>query len=141
MASAAVDVTDNLRILHVPIVFDDNLDVCGAALRDALARQLRHHVRPAPQALVIWGPFGSGKRLLMQRMLSLYPDKFALPTVYTSNPASKGGSFKLVGTAFIDDLRREGLLAYEESALGHTYAVAKADICRCDCTLQACALR
>lgn len=128
--AAATDVMDSFRISHVPIVQDDDIDVCTAALRDVLADILRHHISPAPKAAVFSGPFGSGKRILMQRILSLYSDRFCMPPVYTTNAASAGGTFTLVEEGFIDGLEQDGLLAFKQTALGKLYAVSKGDVCR-----------
>ena len=130
LAAAAAEVTDNLRIGHVPIVADDNLDICIAALRDALASELPHHISPSPQAIVFSGPFGCGKRRLIQRILSTYPDKFCLPPVYTTSTTGIRGNFIAVTKDFIDDLERKGLLAFKELASDYAYAVSKADVCR-----------
>lgn len=67
----------------------------------------------------------------MQRILSLYPDRFCMPPVYTTNKASEGDTFTLVEEGFIDGLEQDGLLAFKQAALGKLYAVSRADVCRC----------
>ena len=74
--------------------------------------------------------YGSGKRLLMQRILSLYPEKFCVPPVYTTNAASAGGNFTLVEESFIHGLERDGLLAFKQFARNELYAASKADLRR-----------
>jgi hypothetical protein len=130
LSKTAADVTDALRSSRVLSVTDDNAYVCVAALRDALAARMPHHISPSPKAMVLSGPFGSGKKLLMQRVLSLHPDKFGLAPVYTT-ATTAGGTFEKVEEDFIHCLGQEGLLLFMESAAGHLYAVSKADTCRC----------
>lgn len=131
-AAAAAEATDNLRIAHVPTVVDDHSVLATLALRDVLAGHLRHHLDPGSPPLVVAGPFGSGKRLLLQRMLSLYPTGFQLVPVYTTAAVeSPGGSLRHVGADFVAGLEEQGLIAFRMEALGHPYVASRADVCEC----------
>jgi hypothetical protein len=133
----AAEATANLQIARVPVVIDDNVALATAALRTALAARVPHHIEPSVAALIIAGPFGIGKRHLMQRMLMLYPDGFAMPPVYTTHPEATGGQLKVVEQVFVDDLKAWGLLAFEENAVGERYAVSLEDVAECAACLVA----
>lgn len=45
---------------------------------------------PLLQPLVVAGPFGSGKRAVLQRLVAVLPDVLAVPNVVTSKPHSPG---------------------------------------------------
>jgi hypothetical protein len=134
-AAAAAEVTENLRIMHVPTVEGDTLALAAAAARTHLAAALRHHVTPAADALVVAGPFGIGKRRLLQRMLALYPSGFALPPVYTTAPGASGGTLRVVDQAFVDALGATGHVAFRQDAVGSTYVASKVDLAECVHTL------
>ena len=133
--AAAEGATDNLTVARVPTVVDDNEALAAAELRTALAGIVPHHLQPAVDALIIAGPFGIGKRRLMQRMLTLYSDGFAMPPVYTSKADASGGQLQVVQEEFIDTLKAKGLLAFEETAVGERYVVSKEDIAQCGAVL------
>jgi ribose 1,5-bisphosphokinase PhnN len=82
-------------------------------------------------AMVVAGPFGTGKRQLLQRMLALYPKGFCLPPVYTTKSDAGGGNLQTVTQDELSDLRRKKLLVYEEVIVGETYAVSLLDVRRC----------
>jgi hypothetical protein len=131
LASAAAENGENLVIAHVPSVNDDNPSLAIAALRNVLAAKLRHHLHPSVDPLVIAGPFGIGKRQLMQRMLTLYPDGFCMPRIYTTRVAAAGGQLTVVEQPFLDDLKARGMMAFEEVAVGERYCVSLEDIAEC----------
>lgn len=131
VAAKLIDTAENLTIAHVASVCDNNAALAVAALRTALATALPHHLTPAVPPLVIAGPFGIGKRQLMQRMLTLYPDGFQMPNIYTSNPTATGGQLRVVEPAVLTRLRDKGLVAFEEQAVGETYCVSLEDIAKC----------
>lgn len=122
--------TEDLRLQHVPTMEDDNLDICIAHLRDVLADRFQN-VSPSLKAAVFCGPFGFGKRQLLQHILSLYPDHFCAPTVYTTNGSMKCDNFTVVEEKFIDNLEKTGMLAFKQTESGKLYAVSKEDIYRC----------
>lgn len=129
---AAAEATDNLRIAHVAAVTDDHPVLATLALRDVLAGRLRHHLDPGSPPLVVSGPFGTGKRLLLQRMLVLYPEGFQLVPVYTTAAVPDGSAtLQHVEAEFLDDLEAHGLVAFRMEVLGHAYVASKADICEC----------
>lgn len=131
-ALAASEATDNLRIAHVPVVVDDHAVLATLALRDTAAAALPHHLEPGSPPLIIAGPFGSGKRLLLQRMLSLYPEGFQLVPVYTTAEVPPGsGALQHVEGGFLEDLEAQGCVAFRMEALGHQYVASKADIAEC----------
>lgn len=45
---------------------------------------------PLLQPLVVAGPFGSGKRAVLQRLVALLPEVLAVPRVVTSKPHTPG---------------------------------------------------
>lgn len=138
-AAAAAEATDELRIARVPAVVDDHVVLATLALRDVLAGRLRHHLQPGSPPLVVAGPFGSGKRLLLQRMLTLYPEGFQLVPVYTTAAVDgSGGPLRHVDEAFLADLEAQGLTAFRMEALGHPYVASRADICECARLAAAC---
>lgn len=125
----AARISEEFRLGGVPIV-DDSPDACVSMLRDVLASQLPPHIFPSPEAMVLSGPFGSGKKLLIQRILSLYPDKFCVPHVYTTNTSIIGGNFKWVDSSKLDALEQDGVLAFRDYVDGHSYAVCMIDVFR-----------
>lgn len=129
--SVATDIAENLAIALVQHVIDDNATLGAAALRTLLATCLPHHLSPAADALVVAGPFGIGKRQLMQRMLSLYPDGFEMPRVYTTDAVATGGMLTVVDAPFLAALRQRGMLAFAETAVGEDYAVSLEDVAQC----------
>lgn len=131
-ATAAAANSENLTIAAVPSITVDHTALAVASLRNTLAERLPHHLTAAPDALVIAGPFGIGKRRLMQRMLALYPHAFEMPRVYTTNAASQGNRLTTVEPEFVDNLRTKRLLALEEKAVNETYAVSLEDVAECD---------
>jgi guanylate kinase len=128
----AMATSEDLTLLLVPNVIVDNTARAVACLRNILAERLPHHLTAAPDALVIAGPFGIGKRRLMQRMLALYPQAFEMPRVYTTNAASSGGGrLTVVEPKFLDNLRAMNLLALEEHAIDESYAISLEDVDEC----------
>ena len=129
--AAAADATENLAVARVPVVDDGNDALAVAALRTTLTTKLPHHLEPAATPLVIAGPFGIGKRQLMQRMLTLYPHGFSMPPVYTTRAGAEGGQLRVVDAAFVEALKEKALVAFEETAVGERYVVSLEDIAEC----------
>ena len=127
---AAATTSENLRIARVATVIDDELTLALADTRTCLATALKHHISMAPDPLIVAGPFSSGKRLLLQRMLTLYPDGFCLPPIYTTHPGLQGSTYQQVDDSFISELRRKGHLVHDEIVMGHSCALSYVDIRR-----------
>jgi len=127
---AAATAAEDLRIARVATVLDDEVQLALADLRNHLAAALKHLFSRTPKPLIVGGPFASGKRRLLQRMLTLYPNGFALPPLYTTHPALEGPGYVHVEEAFIEELRRKGHLVHNERILGHSCALSYLDIRR-----------
>ena len=134
---AASEATEALTEAKVLVVCDDNEALAAAALRNALAGKVPHKVCSCMASLVVAGPFGIGKRQLLQRMLTLYPEGFCLPPVLTTNESAMGGQLTIISPEQLARLRKQHLLAFEEVAVGEQYAVSLEDVARC--SLSACA--
>lgn len=131
LCRTTAEATENLRVAHVALIIDDHTSLALADLRNVLSAALRHHLDPTLPALVVAGAFGTGKRQLLQRMLTLYPTGFQLPPVYTTKSDAQGGNLSVVSAEELDAMRASGMLIYEQVVLGETYAVSLLDVRRC----------
>ena len=113
-----------------------------AAARAALSAHVPSVVPPPSRPLVICGPFGTGRRVLLQKLFEALPGRFAVPAVTTTRApppplassegdtpvATSSTSMTVVSREEADQLIASGgFLVYEET-LGHVYGVTRAAV-------------
>ncbi|KAG1679244.1 hypothetical protein FOA52_009273 [Chlamydomonas sp. UWO 241] len=101
-----------------------------AAVRAVLTQRVPDFV-PAPhKPLVVAGPFGTGKRVLLQRLFDALPSAFAVPVITTTRPAGEGNlddrsDMEVVSADEAKVLIETGAFIVHEEAMGHVYGVTR----------------
>jgi hypothetical protein len=72
------------------VVANDDAEEAFTQLQVPLSALYPWAVPPLLQPLVVAGPFGSGKRSVLQRLVQSLPDVLAVPKVVTSKPHTPG---------------------------------------------------
>lgn len=71
-------------------VTNDDAEEAFTQLQVPMSAALPWAMPPLLQPLVVAGPFGSGKRAVLQRLVAVLPDVLAVPKVVTSKPHTPG---------------------------------------------------
>lgn len=74
------------------IVTNDDPEEAFAQLQEPLSVASPWAMPPLLMPLVVAAPFGSGKRAVLQKLVKMLPDVFAVPRVVTSKPRTPGSS-------------------------------------------------
>lgn len=77
-------------LLLQALVTNDEAEEAFTQLQVPLSAALPWAMPPLLQPLVVAGPFGSGKRAVLQRLVAMLPDVLAVPKVVTSKPPTQG---------------------------------------------------
>ncbi len=72
------------------VVSNDDAEEAFTQLQVPLSASYPWAMPPLLQPLVVAGPFGSGKRPVLQRLVQSLPDVLAVPKVVTSKPHTQG---------------------------------------------------
>lgn len=72
------------------VVTNEHAEEAFTQLQEPLSAAYLWAMPPLLQPLVVAGPFGSGKRAVLQRLVRSLPDVLAVPKVVTSKPHAAG---------------------------------------------------
>jgi guanylate kinase len=74
------------------VVTNDDPEEAFAQLQEPLSVASPWAMPPLLMPLVVAAPFGSGKRSVLQKLIKMLPDVFAVPRVVTSKPRAPGST-------------------------------------------------
>ena len=134
--------------LYGLVVSGDEAEVSElvAAARGAMSAHVPAVIPPPFRPIVIAGPFGTGKRVLLQRLFDQLPGKFAVPVATTSRPA---GPSDLDDRSDMEVVPREkadamlatpGVFLVHETTLDHVYGITAAAVKKVQSSGRVCVL-
>jgi hypothetical protein len=89
-SEVAVEYCIMMAVLLQACVTNDDPEEAFTQLQVPLSAAYPWAMPPLLQPLVVAGPFGSGKRAALQRLVGMLPDVLAVPKLVTSKPHTPG---------------------------------------------------
>ena len=114
--------------------------------RSALTLHVPAVVPPPYRPLVIAGPFGTGKRVLLQKLFDQLPGRFAIPVATTTRAAGPGDIDDRSALEVVPREQAEAMLAapgtflVHERALDHVYGITAAAVKKVQASGRVCVL-
>lgn len=119
-------------LYHLVVTEVDEMDAVFT-VREALSRHVPAVMPPPYRPLVVAGPFGTGKRALLQRLFDSLPGRFAVPVITTTRAGGPSdlddrSDMAVVPLAEAEALLAAGQFLVHERALDHLYGVTRAAV-------------
>ncbi|GAX74660.1 hypothetical protein CEUSTIGMA_g2108.t1 [Chlamydomonas eustigma] len=113
--------------------------------RDALTLHVPSVIPPPLKPIIIAGPFGTGKRVLLQQLFDQLPGKFAVPVITTTRPAGPTdigdrSDMEVVSKEEANALLASGAFLVHEAALDHVYGITVGAVKKVQATGRICVL-
>eukprot|EP00775_Hariotina_reticulata_P013032 gene13032-13161_t len=130
-AAAQAQELEAARLVQV-VVSGDEPEEALAQLQEVLCVARPGAVPPLLLPVVVAGPFGSGKRAVLQKLIKALPNVIGIPKTVTSKPRPAGApsaaDMEVVSVEVAQEMQAQGQFLLEQTVLGHVYGVTSAAV-------------